>query len=394
MVSDRITVAAGVLKWARGTSGYDADVAAKRLNVKRDRLEAWEQGTAQPTINQLRQLAALYKRPLAVLLLPQPPKDFDALRDFRRMSDQAAEPWSPGLHAEYKRALSQREVLLELQEFAPGSLYAARTDFHISRDRSPEEAGQELRAWLGMDAWPSGTLSKSRSALRAAIRAAERSGVLVLQTRDVRTSEMRGFSISEWPYPVVILNGSDWQRPKLFTLLHELCHLGVNAGGLCDLHEVRGKRKRHEDQLEHYCNEAAASALMPTASVLAETDIKQAGSWSIEDLADRGRHYGASGEALLLRLISMKVVPWDRYWQLKPELDTAYAEARQREHERQRAASGGPSYFMIKARNLGHGYVQSVLEAFYSRAISSYDVADYLDVRFDQLGKLREAAQR
>jgi Zn-dependent peptidase ImmA (M78 family) len=394
MVSDRIAVATGVLEWARRTSGHDVDSAAKRLNVKRERLEAWEQGAAQPTINQLRQLATLYKRPLAVLLLPQPPKDFDALRDFRRTSDQTTEPWSPALHAEYKRAVSQREVLLELEEFSPSSLYAAQTDFKVSRDRSPEDAGRELRALLGMDSWSGNTLSNSRNALRAAIRATEGLGVLALQTHDVSTSEMRGFSISEWPYPVIILNGADWPRPKLFTLLHELCHLALNAGGLCDLHEVRGKRSRGEDQLEHYCNQAAASALMPQARVLAEPGLKKAGSWSIDELAICGQRYGASAEALLLRLINLQVVPWDRYWQLKPDLDAAYAEARQRERERQRAASGGPSYFVIKARNLGHGYVQSVLDAFQSRAISSYDVADYLDVRFDQLAKLQEAVQR
>jgi hypothetical protein len=38
--------------------------------------------------------------------------------------------------------------------------------------------------------------------------------------------------------------------------------------------------------------------------------------------------------------------------------------------------------------------VTSVLDAFYSRAISSLDVADYLDMRFDQLPKLETAVFR
>jgi Zn-dependent peptidase ImmA (M78 family) len=205
---------------------------------------------------------------------------------------------------------------------------------------------------------------------------------------------MRGFSVSEWPYPVIILNGSDWPRPKLFTLLHELCHLALNAGGLCDLHEGTAKHQRAEDQVEHYCNQVAASALMPRAALEREPSIRAVQTWSLDHLSEVSHRYGASSESLLLRLVNLQVVTWDTYWQLKPELDDAYAEARQREKARQKAADGGPSYFVIKARNLGHGYVQSVIDAFHSRAISSYDVSDYLDVKFNQLAKLQEVVQR
>jgi len=43
---------------------------------------------------------------------------------------------------------------------------------------------------------------------------------------------------------------------------------------------------------------------------------------------------------------------------------------------------------------LGYRYVQTVIEAFQTHAISSLDVADYLDIRFDQLAKLGAAAVR
>jgi hypothetical protein len=66
-----------------------------------------------------------------------------------------------------------------------------------------------------------------------------------------------------------------------------------------------------------------------------------------------------------------------------------YEGARERDAARRREKKGGgPNYYVVKARDLGHGYVASVLEAFLSRAISSLDVADYLEVRFEQLPKL------
>lgn len=393
-VSERIPIAPGILEWARLTSGHDPAMAAKRLNVKQERLEAWEGGDANPTVNQLRQMAKLYKRPLAVLLLPVPPKDFDAMRDFRKTGEAALHQWSPALHAEFKRALMQREVMLELTELAPASLTASTASIGIDRESDAEAASQHLRVLLGMNEWKAAEWSNPHMILRSAIEAVERLGILVLQSRDVAISEMRGFSISEWPYPAIVLNGSDWPRPRLFTLLHELCHLALNSGGLCDLHEVRFRQAHQstEDRVEHYCNQVAASMLMPRSRIMAEPMVRSNAQWTLESLAEMGQRYGASTEALLLRLVNLDISTWDTYWQLKPKLEAAYAEARQQQKDRQKASDGGPSYFTIKARNLGHGYVQSVLDAFHSRAITSYDVVDYLDVKFDQLAKLQAAA--
>ncbi|MFD3836859.1 ImmA/IrrE family metallo-endopeptidase [Streptomyces sp. NPDC058642] len=391
--SQRIPVAAGILEWARRTAGFDKTLAAKRLAVKEERLTAWEQGELQPTINQLRNMAKLYKRPLAVLLLPAPPKDFDALRDFRRTGETADLSWSPALHAEYKRALSQREVVIELSELSPSSVISSRDDFNLSLDMNPEDAGRTLRELLGMDSWKGGTVSNPRNALRAAVDAVESHGILVMQTREVTIQEMRGFSISAWPYPVIILNGSDWPRPKLFTLLHEMCHLALNAGGLCDLHESPAQ-KRSEDRVEHYCNKVAASALMPAGRIMGDPVIRTTKHWTLEGLLGVSQRFGASSEALLLRLITLGLADWETYGRLKPQLDAHYTRLRKEEKEKQKLTQGGPPYFLVKARNLGRSYVESVLDAYQSRAISSYDVVDYLDVKYDQLPKLQEAVAR
>ncbi|MFG2790002.1 ImmA/IrrE family metallo-endopeptidase [Streptomyces sp. NPDC048419] len=391
--SQRIPVAAGILEWARKTAGYDKTLASKRLTVKEDRLTAFEQGELQPTINQLRQMSKLYKRPLAVLLLPAPPKEFDALRDFRRTGEAADLSWSPALHAEYKRALSQREVVLELSELSPSSVIASHHGFQLTRDTNPEDAGKALREFLGMDSWKSGIINNPRNALRAAIDAVENHGILVLQTRDVDISEMRGFSTSAWPYPVIILNGSDWPRPKLFTLLHEMCHLALNAGGLCDLHEST-TQKRSEDRVEQYCNRVAASALMPAGRVMSDPVVRTTEQWTLDGLLGASQRFGASSEAFLLRLITLGLANWDTYWALKPRLDAHYTRLRREEKEKQKRAEGGPPYYRVKARNLGRSYVESVLDAYQTRAISSYDVVDYLDIKYDQLPRLQEAVIR
>jgi len=119
---------------------------------------------------------------------------------------------------------------------------------------------------------------------------------------------------------------------------------------------------------------------------------EQTYDWSLAELNDLSARFGASSEAVLLRLVSLSKASWDTYWARQGDLEEAYADARHRLRERQRESSGGPSYYVVKARDMGHGYITTVLDAFRSRAISSLDVADYLDVRYDQVPQLEQAA--
>jgi len=249
-----------------------------------------------------------------------------------------------------------------------------------------------------MRTWAPAVWNNANKALNNAIDAVEQLGILVVHTQDVLPSEMRGLSIADWPFPVIALNGADLPRPRLFTLLHELCHVGLSAGGLCDLHEARAHRHRSDnDEREHACNQFAAAVLMPEGLLLAQSVVRSADqnkAWTPEELRDLGGVFGASSEATLLRLISVGKATWDTYWAVKPQLDELYEQFRKEQKARQKETSGGPSYYTIKARDLGHGYVSTVLNAYESRVISSLDVADYLDVRFDQVDRLSKVVRR
>lgn len=386
MTSERIQVATAVLTWARESAGLSTDSAAKKLGVSSDILVKWEAGETSPTLKQLRKVASTYKRPLAVLLLPEPPKDYDALRDFRQFSTE-----SPELRAETRRAATQRDVFLELQELSPSVLpeEADLPRFQLTMD--PEEAAGHLRSFLNVTSI--GAAASPHEHLNAWIAAVESRGVIVMHTRGVAIKDARGFSLSEWPFPVIALNGSDFPRPRLFTLLHECTHLALNAGGICDLHEA-AKKKSPIDRIEHYCNAVAAATLMPAEILLNLPAVQSAAPttpWTTSELHKLAQPFGASAEAFLLRLVSLNRATWETYRALKKELDEAYEQARAQQKQRQRETEGGPSYYVVKARDLGHGYASSVLDAFRSRVITSADVAHYLDVRFDQLPKLQAA---
>jgi len=381
-----IEVEPSVLVWARNSIGLGEERAAKKIGVVVATLRKWEAGDATPTLPQLRKAAAVYRRPLAVLLLPAPAKDFDAMRDFRRAAERSAGIQSPELTAEYWRALTQREVILEIGDL--GGLDEEPPELPtLSLDTPDEDAGTTIRAWLDVPPrWP-----KPGEAFGAWIDAAESHGILVMQTKGVPPKEMSGFSVSQFPYPVVALNGSDVSKRRLFTLAHEMAHLGLNAGGLCDLHEDR-EAKELEDRIELFCNRVAAAALMPLDVLihireygLAKADRR----WTPEQLETLAFPFGTSAESMLLRLITLGKASWDLYWHLKPQFEEAYAAARAKQKESER----GPTFYQVKARDLGPGYIRTVLDAFRGQTISSLDVADYLDVKFEQIPKLEQAAR-
>lgn len=66
-------VTPSVLEWARKESGYEPGPVAKKLQVRPEKVLAWEQGEAKPTLRQAQALAKVYHRPLGVFYLPQPP---------------------------------------------------------------------------------------------------------------------------------------------------------------------------------------------------------------------------------------------------------------------------------------------------------------------------------
>jgi transcriptional regulator with XRE-family HTH domain len=65
----------------------DPESVARKLKIHPETIQLWEGGAEKPTLAQLRRLADIYKRPLAVFYLPERPRDFQPLKDFRR-SDQ------------------------------------------------------------------------------------------------------------------------------------------------------------------------------------------------------------------------------------------------------------------------------------------------------------------
>ena len=391
--SPRIPVAAAVLIWARESISFSQDAAAKRIGVSPKILARWEDGTLEPTISQLRTAADKYKRPLGVLLLSSPPRDFDAMRDFRRQNGSPL-PWSPELHGEFRRALDQREVFLELAENAPDSMPTTVFPPRLTAGMDVEHAGTLLRNFLDVSISEQVKWRDPYVALNTLIRRVEEKGIIVIHVKGISIEEMRAFSISERPYPVIALNGADYPRARVFSLFHELTHVALNDGGLCDLHDGNGERLHNQGIgiLEHFCNQFAASALLPKSEMLGISAVASSTAtfdWSLDELEQIASTFQVSQESLLLRLVSLGKASWATYRKRQVELQEQYKVAALMRREKRRIKPGGPDFYRTKARDIGHGYAGVVLDAFGGRSITARDAADFLDIKFGQIERLQ-----
>ena len=380
-----------VLRWARETIDLSATSAARKLNLPDDRVEAWESGRARPTVVQLRKAAKLYRRSLGVFFLPAPPEGFDTLRDFRRHDNAEAGPWSPGLHADYRRAHVQRDYVLELadlDEVAPSRAWRLSP---LPTDDNELAAAARSSLLTGAPLTLPRGASTVYDHLNTWVAALEEAGVLVMATAggQVPTSEMRGFSLYFDEVPVIVVNGADAARGRLFTLLHEYAHLLLHTEGLCDtLTDTRATSP--DRRLEARCNALAAAILMPAPNVLARPEVqsRRSGStdWNYDVLAAAAAPFGTSAEALLRRLVTLGRVSPAFYRARRTEFLARY------EEEEARARPKGGNWYRNTVRDLGKGYVRLVADAHRRRVIDSYTAATFLNAKVSQIPRLASDA--
>lgn len=387
MPTDFAPVTPDVLRWAREAVDVTLSDAAKRAGVSEQRIQAWESGEEEPTLAKLRALAKLYQRPLSVFFLPKPPTTFDAMRDFRRLPGQADHSWSRPLHKVYRRALEQQAIAAELIE-ADGET----PEFVIPKgtvEMFPEDAGVLAREALGVTLASQFAWRKPEEAFAGWMEAVEAEGVYVLRTSDVALEEMRGFSISKGPIPVIVVNALDWPRGQVFTLLHEFAHLMLREGGLCDLLEPESGQGQ---QVETWCNAVAAATLMP-ASAFLDNDVLQppaTRTWEDEVLAQLSARWGVSQEAIIRRLVTLNRATMAFYLQKRAEYQAIYAERREEEkiRRRQSRSSGGPPPYRMTVRDRGKPYVRLVLDAYQRDQITSSSVSNLLSLKLKHLTAL------
>src|SRR5439155_22067874 len=133
--------------WGPERSCLGLEEAASKMKIETSLLRAWENGTEQPSIAQVRKLGEIYKRPLAVFFLQEPPTDFDAQREFRRLPGVTPQNESSEMRLALRTALFRREAARELYDQLGEEV--PTFDAKANPSENAETVGNRIREILG-----------------------------------------------------------------------------------------------------------------------------------------------------------------------------------------------------------------------------------------------------
>lgn len=371
-----------LLRWARTDAGYSIPEMATKVGTTSDRIKEFEAGEAMPTINQVRKMAQACKRPLAVFFLSEPPKDFQAMRDFRRLPGRKDLYLSPELRIEIRKARYRRDRFIEIAENLGEDL--PELDALISTDEDPETAATRIRDRIGLTARKQEGWSRKYEAWNGIRSVFEKAGILVFQVRKVPLEEMRGFSIAEHPYPVIAVNIADAVYGRIFTVAHELAHLLIDEGGMCDMGPEPTADPR-DSSIEVFCNHFAGALLMPREKLERVQEVASANAdteWDERKIRNLARRFSVSREALLRRLTMIGAASSEFYMRKRRDYKQEY------EQHRSERSGYAPPHRMPVATG-GELFVRLSLEAYHADYLSPTDLSGLLEVRLKHLDDIR-----
>ncbi len=383
-----------MLLWARKKCGLDSIGAAKRIGVKPEHLEAWEKGESCPTINQAMKMAEVYRRPLSLFYLDEPPKDFSvSMTDFRRLPDISLGVFSPGLIWEKRQAEIRREIMIDLAENDEHGIFHYLNSVSTRDDH--EDVANKIRKWAGIDWNVQSKWNNYSDAFNAWKTAFERLNVLVFQTSHIGITftpeEARGFSIGDKRFPVIVVNSGDAFGARIFTLLHEFTHLLLNTGGICDCEEY-SNTQTPEQSIEIFCNHVAGATLVPASLLSSHSIVQRHGryqDWDDEEIYNLSLELSVSEEVIVRRLLILGLTSPEFYELKRRDYIRRWMEYKEK---RRATQTGMAPYHYLMLRKNGRPYTRQVFSAYYDAKLTLSDVADYLGVKIKHLRDIEHDA--
>ncbi len=356
-----------VLKWAREEYiDLEIDYTAKKLKIDPERLEAWENGTEQPTIPQLNKIAKLYRIHISIFYLPVPPTSFQRPADYRVLPKRTVtdEEQIYRLNANIVEAFKRRETLIELYELLEES--PPEVDLNFNRRASRKRAAKKIIEFLEVNREQLQETNTPHVALKFWKRIVEAKGILVCQTNthlSVNLGTVRGFCIAQRPFPVIVINSKDSPYGRIFTLIHELVHIAL---GESVIQNTGFREIDHSDlnPIEAFCNHVAGEVLVPEDELLEIIKLQT----PEENLSKISKHFHVSSEVILRRLLILKKISLRKYQTYRNNQQKKYKDAPQQ-------PSGAPPYHNRLLNVSGEYFARTAFTAYYEDKITISELA-------------------
>jgi Zn-dependent peptidase ImmA (M78 family) len=359
-----------VLIWARERLDLSLEDASEYLKIKPEILKSWEDGIKYPTILQAKEVAKKYKIPYVFFFLPEPPQNIKLPKnqDYRTFSNQPIKIFSIELKTLLFDIMQRREAMLQLNKEL--ALEPPKFNYFFDIKATDEKViAETIRKVIP---FPQYIKIETREIFNFFRKALENIGILVFQATDITPSEMRGISVYEEIYPIIVINRKDAYSARIFTLIHELVHLITRTAGICD---TDGMSELSSLEVELKCNHIAAQALVPEDSLRNNQIYSRLFvNWNDDLVRDLGNLFAVSREVILGRMLTFKDIDLNYYKRKMMQYSEEYYRAKQEEK-----TSGYPTPSIDKESQFGKTYINTVLTAYNQDIITARDAIQYFD---------------
>ena len=379
-------ISPSVLAWARRRRDLDADGLARKLNVKPEKVKAWESGDGLPTFRQAQRAADALYIPFGYLFLREPPAERLPIPDLRTVGDKPPRDPSPDFLDLVNDVLTKQQWYREYREAEGADPLPIIGRYGVNDDA--ETIAADIRDALSID----DVMRKGAADLDAFRRKltfhCEDLGILVMRSgivgnnthRPLDVDEFRGFAISDDLAPLVFVNRRDAKAAQIFTLAHEMAHLWIGEGGVSNP-DYKLRSDEHGSDVERVSNRVAAETLVPSA------DFRK--RWRDaapieENMRRLSRRYKVSNITALRHALNLDLVTPKDYWTLYEEMALNAPPAK----NNKRGGGGGTALNAI-SRN-GRVFTRAVISSSAEGSLLLGEAARLLDVNVAVLPDISE----
>ncbi|MHB8775597.1 MAG: XRE family transcriptional regulator [Bellilinea sp.] len=377
------TVKPEMLLWGRQYAYLSIDDASQRIGVPVEKLREWENGVSSPTVVQLHKIARVYKQLFAVFYMQKPPKPASLpLKDFRRLPSTGISEISYELAGEIRTAINRREIAVRMVE----EMEEEPIEFSLTANlrEKPSAIAEKVRSLLFSDLSKIPSFTNKYNAFRFFRERLERLGILVFQSSSISVSEMRGFSIYESQFPVIVVNRKDSPAGRIFSLFHELTHILLRTAGVCEI-DPDITLPPEKQEIEVFCNKVSAEILMPYQLFFehAQHKLLISGDTFYTDLIilQLSNEFGVSREAVVRRLLTLNLVSKEFYQSKRDQFLQEIPDQTKQKKSESRPISPAKTIVSLA----GKTYISLVLNAMGQNRITLNDASGFLNLRIKQI---------
>jgi len=194
---------------------------------------------------------------------------------------------------------------------------------------------------------------------------------------NVSLEEFRGICIADPVAPLIVINPNDTLRARIFSLLHEFCHILLGISGV--FNDAGVTAVVHSRAHEKLCNAVAAEYLVPASQlcILAEGEISET------DIKELAKKFRVSAFVIARRLLDLGRITKEEYERL-----TNIYIFQSRQTKARTSDAGGPNANIIARSHLGNKLIQTVWGAATSGQIAFTDASTLLGISASRLDKV------